>query len=72
MTAQVLENLFAHQHNSKEVAWQEYEAAKQHFREICRSRVIGDPEHHQRFRDAMDRQELAREAWQNVLQKEKR
>ncbi|HEX4611073.1 MAG TPA: hypothetical protein VH092_22980 [Urbifossiella sp.] len=58
---------FNHEHNAAEVARQEYEFAKQHFREVCAFRDPTNPDHQQRFRDAADRQEEARERWLRVL-----
>ena len=67
MTAQVLSNFFKHEHNALEVATQEYRLAKTHFREVMHYRDCTNPEHQKRFRDALDRQEVARERYVEAL-----
>ena len=67
MTARVIQCVFAHEHNVREVARQEYEAAKLHFREVCEHRIAGDADHDRRFRDAADRREAARNAFVELL-----
>ncbi len=63
MTAHVLESLFVHEHNQLAVAKQEYEAAKEHFREVMEYRIAGNADHERRFRDAVDRQSAARDKY---------
>ena len=67
LTAQVLENVFTHDHNAREVVAQEYRLAKEHLSEVMRYRDSANPEHQRRFRDALDRQEAAREAYVGML-----
>lgn len=67
MTARVLTDFFTHQYNQREVIKQDYEAAKEHFREVCLHRIAGNVDHDQRFRDALDRQSAAREHYVAVL-----
>lgn len=61
MNAQVIYEGFTHEHNAREVVAQEYRLAKEHLREVMRYRDSTNPEHQKRFRDAIDRQEAARE-----------
>jgi hypothetical protein len=58
---------FTHTHNAHEVIRQEYQLAKQHFQEVLMYRDSTNPDHQKRFRDALDRQEAAREAYVAVL-----
>jgi len=67
VTAQVIYEGFAHQHNALDVATQEYELAKLYFREVLKYRDATNPEHQQRFRDALERQEAARNAYLKAL-----
>ena len=67
MTALVLENLFTHEHNRREVARQEYEAAKQHFREVRQHRIAGNADHDRRFHDAVEQQRAARDRFVELL-----
>ncbi|WP_020471497.1 hypothetical protein [Zavarzinella formosa] len=67
MTAQILANIFTHDHNALEVARQEYEAAKKHFREVMENKVCGIPDHERRYRDAMERQNSACEKFAKTL-----
>ncbi len=53
--------VFTHEHNRLEVARQEYQQAKEHFREVMLHRDSTNPDHQKRFKDALDRQEAARE-----------
>ncbi|HEX4608222.1 MAG TPA: hypothetical protein VH092_08450 [Urbifossiella sp.] len=58
---------FNHEHNASEVARQEYEFAKQHYREVC-SQYDGRCRNCQsRFLDASERLEAARERWLRVM-----
>jgi hypothetical protein len=66
MMAEVL-RVFTHGHNAIEVATQEYELAKEHLREVSKHRDPTNPDHQKRFRDAMDRQELARDAYLRAI-----
>jgi hypothetical protein len=59
--------VFSHDHNAGDVARQEYEFAKQHFQEVCKHRDPTNPDHQRRFRDAAERQEVARERWLKVV-----
>lgn len=67
MTAWVLTDFFDHDHHRLEVARQEYALAKEHFREVCLHRIAGNADHDQRFRDAAERREVARERWLKLL-----
>jgi len=58
---------FTHQHNALDVATQEYELAKEHFREVLKYRDATNPEHQQRFHDALERQDAARDAYLKAL-----
>lgn len=55
--------VFTHEHNALEVAAQEWELAERHFREVCQHGDMRNPDHQQRFRDAVERREAARERW---------
>jgi hypothetical protein len=67
MNALVIYEGFTHEHNAHEVARQEYWLAKRHFREVLKYRDATNPEHQKRFRDALDRQEAAREAYVRAI-----
>ena len=67
MTALVIQNVFTHEHNPLEVARQEYDLAKEHFRQVVLNRVIGIPGHERRFRDALDRKIAARDRFVEML-----
>jgi hypothetical protein len=67
MTAEVFNHIFTHEHNAAAVAEQEYEMAKEHVREVSLLRDPTNPDHQRRFRDAMDRQEVARERYVRLL-----
>ncbi|WP_088260898.1 hypothetical protein [Fimbriiglobus ruber] len=69
MNAEVISGFFTHQHNQSEVVRQEYEAAKDHFREVCQHRIAGNADHDRRFRDAIDRRNAARERFVELLTK---
>jgi hypothetical protein len=58
---------FSHEHNALEVATQEYRHAKEHFREVLHYRDCTNPDHQRRFRDALDRQEEARDRYVAAL-----
>ena len=58
---------FTHEFNAEGVAHQEYQLAKQHFREVCEHRDPANLDHQKRFHDAVERQEAARERWFKVL-----
>ena len=49
------------------MAEQEYEAAKEHFREVCKHRVAGNPDHDRRFRDAVEHKTAARDRYVELL-----
>ena len=66
MTAEVI-RAFAHEHNRAEVARQEYDAAKEHYGQVLRSRDPLDAEHNRRFHDAVERLGAARERWLGSL-----
>ena len=59
--------VFSHDHNTGDVARQEYELAKEHFREVCRLRDPTNPDHQRRFHDALERQGVARERYVDLL-----
>jgi cytoplasmic iron level regulating protein YaaA (DUF328/UPF0246 family) len=67
MNSQVIYEGFSHAHNPLDVAHQEYELAKQHFREVMQYRDATNPEHQKRFRDAVNQQEAARNAYLKAL-----
>jgi hypothetical protein len=67
VTAEVLTNFFRHEHNALEVATQEYRLAKKHFRDVMHYRDCTDQEHQKQFRDALNRQEVARERYVEAL-----
>ena len=66
MTALVL-RAFAHEHNRPEVARQEYDAAKDHYRRVLLHCDPLNPDHTRRFHDALDRLDAARERWLGFL-----
>lgn len=59
--------MFVIEHNRLEAIAQEYQLAKQHVREVCLHRDPTNPDHHRRFKDAMERQEVAREAYLRLI-----
>lgn len=59
--------VFDHSHNPRQVAAQEYELAKEHFKELLEYRDATNPDHQKRFQDALDRQEAARERYIKAL-----
>lgn len=59
--------VFTHHHNVPRVAKQEYDLAKQHYREVCDNFNATNADHQRRFRDAADRLEVARERWLGLL-----
>lgn len=67
MTAQILPDHFAHLHNPLEVARQEHELAKAHFREVVMHREAGNASHERRFRDALERRNAARDRYVEML-----
>jgi hypothetical protein len=67
MSARILDNIFTHDHNALDVARQEYNMAKQHFREVMKHRDCTNAEHQRRFRDALERQGVARERFVELL-----
>jgi hypothetical protein len=58
--------IFSHDHNPLAVAAQEYELAKEHHREMLR-RDFRNPGHQQRFADAQERLEAARETYLRLM-----
>ena len=53
--------VFNFEHNVRDVIHQEYAMARQHYDEVCASRKVFDPAHTERFRDARERLNRARE-----------
>jgi hypothetical protein len=66
VTAEVL-RVFSHEHNAREVAAQEYQLAKEYLSDVCKHRDPTNPDHQRRFQDAMERQEVAREAYLRAI-----
>lgn len=62
MTAEIL-RAFTHDHNPLEVAEQEYEMAKEHYRQVLLHCDPLNPDHTRRFHDALDRLDAARGRW---------
>lgn len=58
--------VFTHDHNPLAVAEQEYELAKKHHRDVLRA-SFRDPDSQQRFADAQERLETAREAYLSLM-----
>ena len=66
MTALVL-RAFTHDHNRAEVVRQEYEMAKEHYRQVLLHCDPLNSDHTRRFHDALDRLDAARERWLGVV-----
>jgi hypothetical protein len=67
MNAQVIYEGFTHQHNTLDVARQEYDLAKAHFNDVCQYRNSLNQEHNRRFTDAIERKRLARDRFVKLL-----
>lgn len=52
---------FSFEHNVSHAIRQEYDLARQHYDDVCAHRNVFDPAHTERFRDARDRLNRARE-----------
>jgi hypothetical protein len=50
-----------------EVAAQEYQLAKEYLSEVCKARDPTNPEHQKRHTHAMDKHEIAREAYLRAI-----
>ncbi len=63
----MISGLFEIEHNRLPALAQEYELAKEHKREVLKRRIPWNPEHNRRFRDALEREEAARERYVSAL-----
>ena len=61
MVAKVISGLFVIERNRPEAIRQEFDLAKQHYDGVCASRDVFNPDHTERFRDARERLNRARE-----------
>lgn len=66
MTAQVL-RVFTHEHNAEDVARQEYQLAKAHFRQVVLNRACRMSGYDEQFRAASDRRAAAFERLLRIL-----